>query len=113
MARGEYTNPVLVRNLCVACANYLQKTYPSYAWGVKPSVDLSMIEIVAFAPDISQQHGFMYKTQSLQNYTDRNRLLSKAGGEILERYHLARHRRTDTSEVALARNTRGTILPET
>lgn len=83
-------NQNLLRNLCTECATYLQGKYPHVAWGVRASVDGSMIEILPVGIGADQRYAFVEKTTVLQQATGRNQLLKRIGGEILERYRIDR-----------------------
>ena len=103
----------LLRSLCIECAMYLQGKYPHVAWGVRPSVDGTMIQILPYGFGADGRYAFEEKTSILQQETGRNKLLMLIGGEILERYRLdraaasARNNGTDAPK-----NARGLIVPD-
>ena len=105
-------NPAMLRALCMDCIDFMQREYPHYAWGIKPSVDGSMIEIVCDVPGISTRHGYEIRTMDVENVTQRRPVLRNIGGEILERFGLARHARTEAGDVKGTRNTLGQLQPE-
>ena len=109
----QKADPSLLNALCRDCVDFLQAEYPFYAWGVCPSPDGSMIDIVCDAPGISTRHGFSVYTTTVENVTLRRPTLRQAGGEVLERFNLARHKRTEASEVQGQRNTLGQLQPQT
>ena len=105
-------DPIMLKALCMDCVDYIQKIYPHVAWGIKPSEDGSMIELVADVPGIDTRHGFMIRTQDIENVTMRRRNLMNMGGEILERFGMSRHKKTEVAEIMGKRNTRGQLQPE-
>lgn len=99
----------LLQNLCVECASVLQGKYPHVAWGVRPSLDGSMIEIKPIGIGVGK-YAFIEKTTVLQQATGRSRLLMRIGGEILERYRVEKI----AGDVAVGAKTdrRGELVPD-
>lgn len=104
-------NPRLLENLCSECAVILQGKYPHVAWGVRPSIDGSMIQIQPFGINADANYAFVEKTTVLQQESGRKRLLMRIGGEILERYRIDRAIK-DTGAPLAKMNKRGLYVPD-
>ncbi len=101
----------LAEELAQACAIMLQTViYPQYAWGVKPSVDGTVIDIII--GNVPGDYGVTIKTKQLQSGTGQKKLLMRECGALLERYHLDRGKHTAIEETGMKQNRRGEFMPE-
>jgi hypothetical protein len=112
LARHNYVNEQGVLRLCLDCMDTLDKDYPHYQWSVEPSVDYSMLYITLVDPITSGYWGVKLRTQDVDFFTTRRKLLMRHGGDLLEKFNKARHKYTSSTDVKLKRNTRGEIIPE-
>lgn len=103
-------NQNLLHNLCIECASVLQRKYPHVAWGVKPSVDGSMIIINPVSINTGN-YAFTEKTTVLQQATGRDKLLMMIGGVILEHFRIKREPRKIVDSDAKM-NKRGQLIPD-
>ena len=112
--KRETGSPTLQRALALEIADLAQTLYPWYAWGVRVTDDGgSCIELVCTVEGVDQQHGWIFHTKAIQEVTGRRKAVEHACGEILERFGLARHRKTEIGEVVGNRNARGDLVMDT
>ncbi len=109
-SKRESVDMDAVRFVAMKVANDLQRMYPFYAWGVKPTNDGSCIDILLNVT--GGDYGFTVHTKDVQGQTGRTKLLREAGGTLLESYNLERHKKTNILEAGAAMNSRGEYLPE-
>lgn len=109
----EEADRSLVDALCRECATVLQRKYPHVAWGVRASVDGTMIHICPMGVGADGSYVFAEKTSVLQQTTGRDKLLMLMGGEVLERYKIDRaaaHARNNGTDAK--KNQRGYLMPD-
>ena len=109
----EEGNMSLVNALCRECATVLQGKYPHVAWGVRGSVDGSMIQVTPLGIGADGSYSFVEKTSVLQQTTGRDKLLMLMGGEVLERYKIDRAaNRARGNGTDAKKNQRGLLVPD-
>jgi hypothetical protein len=72
--------------LAMRIAQLLQKKYPGHLWGVNINKTIATIHNMA----LSGTHGYVMHLQNLKTDDEFNRLVIRAGGEILERFGVHR-----------------------
>lgn len=107
----EVGNVSLMKTLCMEIGQFLQNKYPHVAWGVKPTVDGSMVQIVIVGAGTDPDKQYQIATKDIQQTTGRNAKLVAIGGEILERYKI--HRSKKEFEGAMpSLSKRGFLMPD-
>lgn len=101
------------QDLCIAVGETLYYYYPGHPWGVGVNLEAGAITI-----ELGYQHpritgatfGYLLHPQTLKGKGGIHRVML-AGGELLERYDLARGAATDQSAARAAEN--GLIISDT
>lgn len=66
-------------------SDILTKHYPNHSWGVNVNSSQGMINITNF--NFSGKFGYRIRMSELHTHEDEVRVMIRAGGEILERFH--------------------------
>ena len=92
--------------ICRAIGGVLQKHYPGRRW----FADVNLLGGVAYiaCPDISMRYG--YSLRISRTWLELEKRVIRAGGEILERFHLSRNRAQEGDTKYMPRNARGEAL---
>lgn len=102
------------QDICVAVGETLDQHYPGHPWRIGCDLDAGsiVIELGYPAPSVPGQatFGYLLHPQTLMGPNGQRRVM-QAGGELLERYRLARGAATVDSAVAAAVN--GLIIDDT
>ena len=82
--------PILDQITAANMADTLHKHYPNYRWAVFVSGEQGIAKV--YNLDLTGQHAWVLHLDVMFSATDWDRRILRAGGEILERYRLARTR---------------------
>lgn len=83
----QQANNTIDLDVAKQCAEALNKHYPGYMWGVNANNETGMVQVRNFT--LSGEWGFDLHMINVINDPSLKRVI-QAGGEILERYKLAR-----------------------
>lgn len=88
--------------------DFLVKTYPGYLWRVNADIIGGIVNILC--NDVSTEMGCTLMTRALTDPVAAEKLVRKAGGEILERARLHRGRMKEDEVATAQRDIRGNII---
>lgn len=75
---------IMENKICAMVGKQLEKHYPGWAWLVNCRLETGLVAV--FNTQLSGRYGFYLPIAAIINETD-PKLVMRAGGEILERYH--------------------------
>ena len=90
-------------------ADYLQTIYPDYQWACNADIMGGVVHI--YNLNLSGKWGFLLKIKDVVE-DGWKKVLKNAGGELLERYHLARGRMNQNQYMALPTDKFGQLIAD-
>lgn len=94
--------------LASVVGGYLHNTFPGYLWRVNADIKGGIVNILCH--DVSTEMGCTIKIAKLVDPIEGQKLVHKAGGEILERARLHRGRMREDEVATASRDIRGNII---
>lgn len=89
---------------------HLHATYPGYLWRVNADFKGGIVNILC--ADVSMEKGCTLMASDFANSVEAMKLVTRAGGELLERARLHRGRMRETELVDAKRDLRGNIITD-
>lgn len=98
MIKVEEAKKTIIENrICASVGSTLEKMYPGWKWWVECILESGCVTVRNNS--LNGEYGFTIPLPKLLNETDGDKILMRAGGEILERYRMDREKTVHPLEI--------------
>lgn len=107
---ADWRNEVRAKEVSDYIGPLLASTYPGYRWRIEPDLRGGIVNIRC--EHANCQYGYTLKPQLYCSETEWRAAIVRAGGEILERFHLSRRKFDEAAFLTRPRDFAGLIHPD-